>query len=69
MKYKNLRSSYVLELESDLQTKIKSHLIDFFKNDLDLNEAALSEELELAMHSRVSDLEDTIDIKKILQHL
>lgn len=61
-----MRSLYVAQLEPELQTKIKNHLIDFFKEELELNEEELNEELELAMNSRVSDLEDTIDINKIL---
>lgn len=64
-----MRSLYVFQLEQDLQTKIENQLIHFFKEELDLNEKNLKIELELAMSSRISDLEDTINIKKVLHQL
>lgn len=63
--YKYIRGLYVSQLELNLQTKIKNQLIDFFNNELELNESDLKVELELAMNSRISDLEDTIDIIKL----
>lgn len=64
-----MRSLYVFQLEQDLQTKIENQLIHFFKEELDLNEKDLKIELELAMSSRISDLEDTINIKEVLHQL
>lgn len=67
--YESIRHLYVSQLDFDLQSSIKKELIDFFIEELDLNEAHSKEELDLAMNSRVSDLEDTINIKKILHQL
>lgn len=61
-----MRDLYIYQLESDLKTKIKDGLIEFFKEELKLSEEDLRVELELAMNSRVSDLEDTINIDRIL---
>lgn len=62
--YKSIQNLYVSQLNGDLQSLIKKELTLFFKNDLNLNKDNIIKELELAMNSRVSDLEDTIDIKK-----
>lgn len=64
-----MRELYVSQLNNDLQKKIKDHLTKFYLNELELNEDEIKYELELAMNSRVNDLEDTIDIKKILQQV
>jgi len=61
-----MQNLYVRQLKQELQIKIKDQLIIFFKEDLDLNDDELKNVLELAMNSRINDLEDTIDIKKIL---
>ena len=61
-----MRMLYVSQLDNHLQKKIKDHLTHFYINELELNEEDIKYELELAMNSRVSDLEDTINIKKIL---
>lgn len=61
-----MRSLFISQLEESLQYKIKNQLINYFRKELELNEEELKVELELAMASRVSDLEDTIDIKKII---
>lgn len=66
MKDNNSRNLYVSQLNSNLQLKIKNQLTNFFLEELELNQEDVDKELELAMNSRVSDLEDTIDIKKIL---
>ena len=61
-----MRKLYVSQLDNHLQKIIKDHLTHFYLNELELNEEEIKHELELAMNSRVSDLEDTINIKKIL---
>lgn len=61
-----MRKLYISQLEDDLQLKIKSELIKYFKENLELSEEDEKIELELAMSSRVSDLEDTININKVI---
>lgn len=62
-----VRKLYVSQLDNHLQKIIKDHLIQFYKIELELNEEDIKDELELAMNSRLHDLEDTINIKKILK--
>lgn len=62
-----MRKLYVSQSDDNLQKIIKDHLIQFYKIELELNEDEIKEELELAMNSRLHDLEDTINIKKILK--
>lgn len=59
---------YVVQLKDDLQVKIKNELIFYFKDELGLDEEEIKSELELAMSSRVNDLEDTINIKEIINN-
>lgn len=61
-----MRDLYIIQLPIDLQKKIKDELIKYFKVELDLQDENVEQELELAMSSRVGDLEDTINIKKII---
>lgn len=64
-----MRMLYISQLDNHLQKKIKDHLTQFYINELELKEEEIKYELELAMNSRVNDLEDTIDIKKILRQV
>lgn len=61
-----MRKLYVSQLTTQMQNKIKNDLIKYFKEDLELNEIHMQIELEMAMSSRVSDLEDTINIEYII---
>lgn len=60
-----MRNLYVSQLDNHLQKTIKNLLTHFFENELELNREETKQELELAMNSRLSDLEDTIDISRI----
>lgn len=53
-------STYIIQLNKTEQTKIRNTLI---------KQGILGDDLVNAMHSRVSDLEDTIPIYKILKDL
>lgn len=67
--YKSIRRLYVSQLDSDFQSLIKYALTKFYKEELELEGDEIKHELDLALNSRVSDLEATINVKKILQQL
>lgn len=57
-----MKTKYVIQLDNCEQIQIKKDLKDFFENELDLTDEEIKDELDLAMSSRLSDLEDSIDI-------
>lgn len=63
-----MRNLYVLQLDNSLQLKIKKELTKFFEDELSLEQWEVEKELELAMSSRVSDLENTINIIELIDN-
>lgn len=61
-----MKSLYIFQLKNSLQSDIQSRLIKYYKEELNLNEDEIKTELELAMSSRLSDLEDSIDVNAIM---
>lgn len=57
-----MKTKYVIQLNDCEQNQIKKDLKIFFKNELGLVDEELENELDLAMSSRLIDLEDSIDI-------
>lgn len=60
------KNRYIIQLEIELQNIIKSKLISYYKEELELGKEDIEIELEMAMNSRLIDLEDTIDINQLI---
>jgi len=61
-----MKNKYIIQLDSNYQIEIRNKLHLFFKKDLDLLDKEIEKELELAMNSRLSDIEEIIDITKYI---
>lgn len=59
-----MKNKYIIQLNDKLQNEIEVKLRQFYKEELDLTEQEIEEELELAMSGRIIDLEETIDISQ-----
>ena len=62
-----MRGKYIIELDDILQVQIKEKLFAFYREELELSDEEIEEELERAMNSRLGDLEDTIDVSAYLK--
>lgn len=65
----NVRQKYITQLDKKLQIKIEEKLLSYFETELELSPDDVEIELELAMNSRIYDLEDTININEIINKL
>lgn len=63
-----MKKKYVIQLNENKQKQIKEDLKKYFKEDLNLTNQEIEEELELAMSSRLVDLEDSIDINQYIDY-
>lgn len=57
-----MKTKFIVQLDNQIQEQIKKDLKTFFKEELSLTDEEMEEQLELAMNSRLVDLEDSIDI-------
>lgn len=57
-----MKTKFIVQLDNQMQEQIKKDLKNFFKEELNLSDEEMEEQLELAMNSRLVDLEDSIDI-------
>lgn len=61
-----MKKKYVVQLSKKKQEMIKKDLKTFFITELNLNDQEVQKELELAMNSKLTDLEDSIDINQYI---
>jgi hypothetical protein len=61
----HLKSLFIHQLPTDLQDQIQQEITHTLSN-LNLSPSDLSESIHTALHSRLSDLEDLINVNKYL---